>query len=428
MKRALGLAIVAFVVFVAAPSTATAGDIALPAKATTAASAVSAQELLDRIGAEVMLAVARGDTPGAVVAVGGRDAQLVAAYGNRSLDPDVPMTPDTLFDLASVSKVVGTATTTMLLFEDGKLTPEMRVAERFPAFAQQGKGEVTVEDLLTHRSGLQAYEQPAKAEANRGGRSQADALMDHIAGLKPIYERGSNIEYSCLNFLTLARVNELTAGRSQESMLRERIWGPLGMNDTTYLPTDEQRARVAPVFRHQPDGHVMGSVHDPLAYYHGSSDENCSGNAGLFSTASDLGAYCRMILNEGEYEGSRRLLTPHTVNLMTSLHAELPARKGKDGNPPETLRRGWGWMIFHDAPYTHPAAPEGSFFGHMGYTGTMLWLDKNTGRFVVVLTNGVYLHDPPESSPLRKAVVRTMNEAAYGPFPQNADADSQTGS
>lgn len=386
------------------------------APAGSAAAAVDGMPLMMGLRTAVDEAIARGDTPGAVVAWGHRGRYSIMAVGNRSLDPDVAMTEDTLFDLASVSKVVGTATSTMLLFEDGLLTPQMRVAERFPAFAQNGKEGVTVEDLLTHRSGLQAYDQPAKAEANRGGRTQADALLDHIASLKPVYDRGQRIEYSCLNFLTLARVNELTAGRSQQSLLAERVWGPLGMVNTTYRLTDEQRARVAPTFRPLPSTRTAGDVHDPLAYYHQSTDEHCSGNAGLYSDAHDLARYCQMILGEGEYVDGQgkavRVLQADTVRTMTTLHAELPARRGDD-----TLRRGWGWMVFHDTPWTHPAAPTGSFFGHMGYTGTFIWLDKNSDVFAVVLTNGVYLQDPPESTPLRKAVVRAMNEAVYGPLP-----------
>lgn len=399
-----------------------------PAAPEAVVAAMESPRLMMGIQTAVNDAIARGDTPGAVVAWGHRGQFTVMPVGNRALNPDVAMTADTLFDLASVSKVVGTATATMLLFEDGKLAPDMHVAERFPAFAQSGKEGVTVEDLLTHRSGLQAYDQPAKAEANRGEREPADALLDHIASLKPVYERGQKIEYSCLNFLTLARVNELAAGRSQQSLLGDRVWGPLGMVNTTYRLTDDQRARVAPTFREMPASRTPGDVHDPLAYYHQSTDEHCSGNAGLYADAQDLARYCQMILGEGEYidpQGKAvRVLQADTVRTMTTLHAELPARKGDD-----TLRRGWGWMMFHERPWTHPAAPEGSVFGHMGYTGTMLWLDKNSDVFVVVLTNGVYLNDPPESTPLRKAIVRLVNEATYGAFPAEEIAEAtQTGS
>jgi len=352
--------------------------------------------------------------PGAVLAVG-RNGYLVehSSYGLReSGDHPHAMSTETIFDMASVSKVMGTATMTMLLIEDGKLSLDTRAADVIPAFAQQDKGNVTIRDLLVHSSGLAAYTQPALAEEKRAeGMSQAEALIEHIASLNKRYPTGENYIYSCLNFLTLARVNEAVAGESQDAFLRRRMWAPLGMVDTTYFPTEDQIARMAPTFR-RGSSRPEGTIHDPLAYYYTDSQSNCAGNAGLFSTARDTALYCQMILNRGEL-GGVRVMKPETVDLMTAVQSNLPAfRADGEGN---AVPRGLGWGVYASAPYASAEAPEGSFIGHTGYTGTYIWLDKNTNSFVVLLANSTYSSggQSPRTQSVRRAVTQIMTRALY---------------
>ncbi len=375
-----------------------------------------------RIAGRAADEIALGNTPGAVIVVslnGGKEARIIeaAAFGARATEPvELPMTMDTMFDLASVSKVVGTATMAMLLIEDGKMTPQTRVADIIPGFEVNGKDDITVHDLLTHRSGLAPYDQWTEAEAIRGAdEATGDALIRRIASLGERYPTGKYVSYSCLNYLTMARVNETVAGESQHAFLKRRVWDPLGMPDTGYLLTDDQKARLAPVFKTLPEDRKPNGIHDPLAYYHGSGN-HCPGNAGLYSTAADLARYCEMILGEGE-AGGVRVMKPETVRMMTRVQAVHPQWAGSEERSTENTRRGFGWLVFTDPPWVNKDAPDGSFIGHTGYTGTFLWLDTSTKSYTVILTNSVYLKDPPNSSPLRRAVVREMIGLLYGPTP-----------
>lgn len=368
---------------------------------------------LKKLDDQVDAGIAEGIYPGGVLLAGiGNDALPVTVSGNMSLDPDVAMRPDAMFDLASVSKVLGTATMTMLLIEDGRLTLDTRAADVFPEYGANGKDDIRIRHLLTHSSGLKPYENWKSAEEIRGEATQDEALFRRISALEEQYPTGEAINYSCLNFLSLARINEKVAGESQDAFLRRRVWQPLGMADTTYHPTAEQYARLASPFRSWPDGKPR--IHDPLADYY-SVGEHCSGNAGLYSTAADMGRYCRMILNGGELDGVR-VMRPETVAAMTAVHAALPHWEGKDKQG-EPWRRGLGWHVYADAPWTHPNAPPDSAIGHTGYTGTFVWMDLNAKTWVVFLTNSVYVQDPPNTSSIRKRLTKVLLEEEYGPFP-----------
>lgn len=367
--------------------------------------------------------IALGNTPGAVIVANSRGRTFeFEAFGNKATEPEpVPMTEDTIFDLASVSKVVGTATMAMLLIEDGLMTPETRVADIIPEFAQNDKGDVTIHDLLTHRSGLPAYDNWELAEAMRAdGEAHSSALIRRISTLAKRYPTRKYYIYSCLNFLTLANINERVAGETQHSFLTRRVWKPLGMVDTGYHLTPEQIARVAPTFKSLPNGRDRSSIHDPLAHYY-RDGQACPGNAGLFSTARDLSIYCEMILNEGERNGVR-IMKPETVKLMTTMHGNSPSWRGNAEESRGAVPRAFGWGMYRDAGYSHPSAPPESFIGHTGYTGTYLWLDKHTKSYTVILTNGVYLKDPPQSSGLRRAVTRELIGVSYGDIPQEEQA------
>lgn len=362
-----------------------------------------------------------GMYPGGTLVIGQGDQILYAkAYGHETFSPDSPaVNLDTIYDMASVSKVVGTATASWLLMEDGLLDPERRVSDYLPDFQASGKQDVKVRDLMTHVSGLKAYENYRVAEKKRRvGESHADALLRHYMELEPSYKSGERYVYSCLNFQTLARLNETVAGKRQEDLLTERVYTPLGMNDTRYILNDEQLARVAPTFKDEEGNDVRGTVHDPLARYHGSW-KNCPGNAGVFSTAKDMAIYCQMILNEGKYSG-HRFFAPSTIRRTTD--NQLPLHIGE--------LRGFGWDIYEMEPYITPVNRESGkeIIGHSGYTGTLLLLDKNTKTYMVFLTNRTYPTEEgatdqnPSIQEIRKSiwseVLRSRREYAnhFDPF------------
>lgn len=337
---------------------------------------------LAQVDTLIMRDIEEGKMPGAVLIVG-RNGQIVKrqVYGHLQLVPKKQAMPvEAIFDLASISKVVGTATATMLLIEDGKLRLDDPVARYLPDFAQQDKGDVTIFYLLTHSSGLKPYASVDKIkEERREGESRADALIRHVCQLPKAYETGKEYKYSCLNFLTLARVNETAAGESQNELLQRRVYGPLGMKDTGYILTEQQKQRTAPTIEVS-GTFLQGQVHDPLANYYGSG-EHCPGNAGLYSSAPDLAIYLQMILNRGAYNGTR-VFKAETIDLMTQIHSP----------PGVSFRRGLGWGIYWDSPYASELnhTPEHYILGHLGYTGTYIWLDKGTKAFMVFLTNRVH--------------------------------------
>lgn len=370
--------------------------------------------ILRKMDQRVETAISRDITPGAVLLVA-RNGRILneRAFGYRRLEPQrEPMTLDTIFDLASLSKVFGTATATMLLLEDGKLHLDDRVAQYIPEFAAEGKDDVRIFNLLTHSSGLKAYDDWKAAEKERGSLTQADALIQRISRLPKLYPTGQYSVYSCLNYLTLARVNEVAAGESQHHLLRRRVWEPLGMKDTGYLLTREQLARCAPTALKSDGTRMLGETHDPLANYYQSTEQHCPGNAGLFSTARDLSIFCQMILNEGAY-GGQRVFKPETIRMMTSPQSTLPTYDPKTQGPGGNSRRGLGWIVYLDTPYNHPAAADGSFIGHTGYTGTYAWIDKNSGSFIVYVANAVYSKDPPQINDSRREVTTAFLEGLY---------------
>ena len=337
--------------------------------------------------------IAKKQLPGAVVLVG-RQGKVVwrRAYGNRALEPQQEaMTTDTIFDLASLTKVVATATSVMILVERGLVRLGDPVSRYIPEFAENGKRSITVEHLLVHRSGLIAdndirdYEQgPEKA-------------IENIWRLAPLSEAGSKMIYSDVNFIVLAELVKRISGKAIDQFARENIFEPLGMKDTGYKPADVLKARIAPTEQRggadqnrsregaaregattQPEHWMRGEVHDPRSYLLG----GVAGHAGLFSTADDLAIYCQMILNSGIYQG-RRILSPMGVQRMTE--ARPSAGNMKDGNS-----RGLGWDVYSSFSANRgDLFPIGSF-GHTGFTGTGLWLDPISETFVVFLSNRVH--------------------------------------
>ncbi|HMY71238.1 MAG TPA: DUF1343 domain-containing protein, partial [Blastocatellia bacterium] len=337
--------------------------------------------------------IAKKQLPGAVVLVG-RQGKVVwrRAYGNRALEPQPEaMTLDTIFDLASLTKIVATATSVMILVERGLVRLGDPVSRYIPEFAENGKRNITVEHLLVHRSGLIADNDIKDYEQG------VEKAWENIWKLAPLNEVGSKFIYSDVNFIVLGELVRRVSGKTLDQFALENIYAPLGMKDTGYKPAESLKARIAPTEKrggpdqnrnregaaregetNQPEHWMRGEVHDPRSYLLG----GVAGHAGLFSTADDLAIYCQMILNGGIYQG-RRILSPLGVQRMTE--ARPSAGNMKDGNS-----RGIGWDI-----YTGFSGNRGDLFpigtfGHTGFTGTGLWLDPINETFVVFLSNRVH--------------------------------------
>jgi uncharacterized protein YbbC (DUF1343 family)/CubicO group peptidase (beta-lactamase class C family) len=311
-------------------------------------------------------AVAHGTIPGGVVLVG-HDGQVVyrKAFGMRSLEPHrEAMTVDTIFDIASMTKCVATATSVMKLVQEGKLRLNDPVAAYLPEFAKNGKENITIRQLLTHFSGLK---EDLDLKIAWKGRSAAYQLaMD----TQPIFPPGSRFLYSDINFETLGFVVEKVSGLSLNEYAENTVFQPLAMNDTRFLPPPQWRPRIAPTEYDESHQMLRGTVHDPTARRMG----GVAGHAGLFSTADDLAKYAQDMLS------GFQILSALTVEKMST--PQQP--------PTATALRGLGWDI--DSPFSSNRGeffPVGSF-GHTGFTGTSIWIDPVTNSYVIVLTNAVH--------------------------------------
>jgi len=347
---------------------------------------------LAKIDEAVLDAIERKQTPGAVVLVG-RKGHVVyrKAFGDRAVAPArEKMAADTIFDLASLTKVVATATSMMLLVERGKLSLSDPVALFIPEFGRFGKERVTVEQLLTHRAGLV----PDNDISDYVG-SSVDPL-EKIYELRLAYEPGSRFVYSDVGYIVASEIVRRVSGRGLDRFAEENIFAPLGMRETAWgsgagkrLPfwSEERLARTAPTETRE--GRSMrGEVHDSRAYELG----GVAGHAGLFSTADDLAAFCQMFLNRGEYAGAR-VLAPYTVERMLSAHS-LPASQ----------MRGIGWDVNTSFSSNRGDLFPVGTFGHTGFTGTSIWIDPQSRTFVVLLTNRVHPNGKGDVSRLRSLI------------------------
>jgi uncharacterized protein YbbC (DUF1343 family) len=359
---------------------------------------------LGRIADRVDEAIAAGQTPGAVVMVGraGRVA-YGRAFGNRSIEPTVePMTLDTIFDLASLTKVVATTTSVMILMEEGRIRLNDRVAAHIPGFERYGKGDITVRHLLTHVSGLRP-----DLDMSMEFASYDEAIARAIEEV-PTSAPGEHFVYSDINFFLLGEIVHRVSGKPLDEFCRTRIFEPLGMRDTMFKPPASLVRRIAPTEKctqygwpcDQPGGTVLrGVVHDPTAR----RMMGVAGHAGLFSTAADLGIFCRMLLDGGR-SGAVRILSPLTVAKMTS---PIVLAGGEV--------RGLGWDI--DSPYSSNRGellPVGSY-GHTGFTGTSLWIDPVTETWIVFLSNRVHPDGKGDVTPLRARIATIVGSAILNP-------------
>lgn len=343
-----------------------------------------------------------GYAPGAVLLIGiGDKVVMRKTYGDRMTTPTTEkMTFDTLFDLASLTKATSTASAVMLLVQDGKIGLDDPVSKYVPEFKDSGKPDITIKQLLTHESGLPAYTNAKTVEEMYGPRPNPEGLIERIAGLDRKADPGKEYIYSCLNYLTLARVVQNVTGKNMDTFLRERMWKPLGMKDTTFFPNKEQTARTAPTI-YEKDVMRRGAVHDPLAYY-SACDAYASGNAGAFSTVDDMSKYCRMILHGGELDGTR-IFRPDVWELITTNQA-----------PVDLEERSCGWGVWTSDSYATSLnkTPDTCCLGHTGYTGTIIWMDKLSKAYVILFTNCVYPSDKSENKKgvvnARKKVIATV--------------------
>ncbi|MDB5295909.1 MAG: pbpE 2 [Phycisphaerales bacterium] len=373
--------------------------------------------------------VARGDIPGAVLLVGRGDrtgGQVLyrKAYGNRAVQPAAePMMADTLFDLASLSKPVGCATSVMKLIEQGKIKPDEKVATYFPEFGTNGKENVTVAHLLLHQGGL-IPDNSIKDYDN--GPAEA---WKKICALKAQSAPGTKFAYSDVGFIVLGKLVEKVSGKPLNAFAAEEVFGPAGMATAGYLPPADRAANAAPTEKR--DGHWMrGEVHDPRAFALG----GFAGHAGLFATADDLSRFCRMILDGGTIDG-KQVLKAATVAMMTQPRGLLgnctidsvPADVAPAGGSARGSRNLRTFGFDCDSGYSAPRGERferGTTFGHTGFTGTSLWLDPVNDCYVILLTNAVHPDGKGKATPLRRLVGTIAADALLGPKATSQPATS----
>lgn len=337
---------------------------------------------LDRIDALVAEQIKRKKLPGCVVMIGRQGKVAFArAYGNRRLEPSVePMTLDTVFDMASLTKPMATATSIMLLVERGQVRLREPIVKYIPEFAPNGKDKITIEHLLTHQGGL----------------IPDNALRDYQDGPKLAWQRiwdlklkspvGEKFIYTDVGFLVLAQVVERVTGKSVAEFAAENVYRPLGMRETGYVPGPELCARAATT--EQRDGKwLRGVVHDPRS----ALLDGVAGHAGLFSTAQDLAIYANMMLAGGRV-GETQVFSPHTI-------AEMTRPRDIGGQ-----KRGLGWDMGSKYSSNRGELCSPRAFGHGGFTGTAMWMDPELDLFVIFLSNRVHPNGKGSINPLAGSI------------------------
>ena len=333
-----------------------------------------------------------GTIPGAVLLVGHNGVVIYRkAYGNRALEPQrEPMTLDTIFDLASLTKVIVTTTAVMQLVEQGKVRLNDPVAKYLPEFAQNGKEDITVRQLLTHYSGLEP-----DLDLKMGWEGKKTAYRMAFAET-PQNPPGSRFSYSDIDFIVVGALVERVSGEALDVYATRHIFSPLKMTRTRFLPPAAWRAgwieKIAPTQYDENEHMLRGVVHDPTARRMG----GVAGHAGLFSTADDLAKFAQALLN-----GGAGILSAASVEKMTQ--PEQP--------PSAPVLRGFGWDI--DSPFSSNRGdllPVGGF-GHTGFTGTSLWIDPTTETYIILLTNAVHPRGKGNATALRSKVATAVAAA-----------------
>lgn len=351
-------------------------------------------ETLARIDQAAAEAIKKGELPGAVIVIIHRGHVVFRkAYGNASVDSGgVPMTPEIVFDLASLTKPIATAMSIFLLLEEGKLRLTDRVSMHVPG-KPFDDAPITVAHLLTHTSGLIADN---SIKDYQDGKARA---MERIYALTPTSKPGTKFVYSDVGYLVLGDLVERLSGESLDVFARKRIYAPLGMNETRFRPEGKLKERCAPTEKRM-GRWMQGEVHDPRAFALG----GVAGHAGLFSTADDLAVFAQMLLQRGEY-GGKRILSAASVREMT-----MPRPV-----PGAGAFRTYGWdMNTAFSSNRGELFPKDASFGHTGFTGTSLWVDPGSETAVIFLSNRVHPNGKGNVSRLR-AQVATLAASALPP-------------
>ncbi|NLH15729.1 MAG: beta-lactamase family protein [Phycisphaerae bacterium] len=327
-----------------------------------------------------------GKVPGAVVCVGKGDSILyLKAFGFRTVLPEsYPMTTDTIFDLASLTKPVSTAACIQVLMDQGRLLPEDPVFRFLSAFDTPDKRPIQIRHLLTHTSGLPAYLDAAQL-LKQYGTVCPDKVIETIAQSRLMTPPGEEFRYSCLGYITLGRIVEIVSGQSLDTFAAEHVFRPTGMRDTRYRPPADWLDRIAGT--EMSGGGDPTRVHDPLARLMG----GISGNAGLYGTAEDLARYCSMLLGNGTFRGTK-ILTQTAVQRMTTQ---------------QDAGRAFGFDVSSDYAWIKGKFASARTFCHSGYTGTSIVCDPESGAFIIILTNRVH---PEDRGKVRDLRIRLADE------------------
>jgi CubicO group peptidase (beta-lactamase class C family) len=365
----------------------------------SAASVGMSAERLEAVNRVVERGIAAGGYPGAAVIVGRKGkAVLQRGFGRLAWDESSPAVDpsSTIYDLASLTKVVGTTTAIMVLYDQGRISLDAPVTRYLPEFTGGEKDLVTIRQLLTHRSGL-----PAGRDIYKMTRDPAEARR-LVLSTPLAFHPGEYYEYSDLGADVLAMVVEAVSAQPLDEFLADYVFHPLGMYQTGFRPADSLRARIAPTGMSADGRSEAGQVNDENAYALG----GVAGHAGLFSTAADLSVFCQMMLNGGVYNGIR-IIADSTVQLFTTRAAG---------------HRALGWDT-----------PTGSFgsgnylsehsFGHTGFTGTSMWIDPDRDMFVILLTNRVYASRSPHPVKVIADVRSDLSDAASLSVTDMADGE-----
>ncbi len=347
----------------------------------------------------IRLSIERKEIPGAVLAIvqHGKMAYL-KAYGNKQNYPCAePMEINTVFDLASCTKPLATAISVMILIEKGLIGLNDNVSSYLPGFSNFAVGneekQIKILHLLTHTSGLPAYAPVSSLEKQFGSLPPPQILMQYINSCKRGFEPGTNMQYSCLNYITLQHIIETVSGRGLRDFCKENIFDVLNMKHTDFNPSDELKMSCAPTEKQKNGSVLKGVVHDPLARI---LNEGVSGNAGLFSDANDLGILVAALMNGGELNG-KRILSPLSVNLMSTLPESLKSF----GRTP-----GWDMSSAYSSCKGDLLGPN--TYCHTGYTGTSVVIDPDNDIAIILLTNRVHPLDKGSIAKLRSSVANAV--------------------
>jgi len=359
---------------------------------------------LAQMDAAIERAIADRQLPGGVLWVEHNGTSYHKAFGQRALVPKLePMTEDTIFDVASMTKVLATAPALMILAERGKLKLDEPVATYLPGFEGGGKETITLRHLLTHMSGFNTR---LSRDPDWSDHERAFAL---IGRERPPDPPGTVCRYSDINFIILGEVIRRVSGEMLEEVASREIFEPLKMKDTRFLPPAAWLPRIAPTERSGREV-LRGKVHDPKARRMG----GVAGHAGVFTTASDVARFARMMLNGGELDGVR-VLKPESVKLMTRVQTPASIQ----------ARRGLGWDI--DSAYSRPRGdvfPIGSY-GHTGFTGACLWIDPFSKTFWMLLSNRVHPEPSGNIYALQKSLATLAAQAVTDFDFQNVPGTAQ---